>query len=67
LKNELWFGKCSLATTYWPKAKKDAWKTLSTAFVENKDFIRNIIGPDEELIAQSINLNNLLHRKLKAT
>ncbi len=57
----------NLATTYWPKAKKDAWKTLSTAFVENKDFIRNIIGPDEELIAQSINLNNLLHRKLKAT
>ena len=57
----------NLATTYWPKAKKDAWKTLNTALNENKDFIRHIIGTDEELIALSTNLDNLLHRKLKAT
>ena len=57
----------NLATTYWPKAQKNAWKTLSTALIENKDFVRDIIGTDEELIVQSTNLNNLLHRKLKAT
>jgi hypothetical protein len=57
----------NLATTYWPKAKKNAWKTLSTALIENKDYVRDIIGTDEELIVQSTNLNNLLHRKLKAT
>jgi len=57
----------NLAATYWPKAKKDAWKTLTTALIENKDFIGDIIGADEQLITQSTNLNNLLHRKLKAS
>jgi hypothetical protein len=55
------------ATTYWPKVKKNAWKTLSTALIENKDYVRYIIGTDEELIVQSTNLNNPFHCKLKAT
>ena len=56
----------NLATTYWPKTKKDAWKKLNAALRENRNFIRDIIGIDEDLIAQSKNLNHLLQRKLKA-
>ena len=57
----------NLTTTYWPKAKKDAWKKLNATLQEKKDFIKGIIGIDEDLSAKLISLNNLLHTNLKAT
>lgn len=56
----------NLTTTYWPKAKKHAWKILNATLQEKNDFIRGIIGTDENLSVLLINLNNLLHSKLKA-
>lgn len=56
----------NLTTTYWPKAKKDAWKALNATLQEKNDFIRGIIGTDENLSVLLMNLNNLLHSKLKA-
>jgi len=57
----------NLATSYWPKAKRKAWKMLYETLQENNDFISAIIGTGKDLSAQLINLNELLHGKLKAT
>ncbi|MBW2742039.1 MAG: transposase [Deltaproteobacteria bacterium] len=57
----------NLTTTYWTKAKKDAWKTLNATLQEKNDFIRGIIGTDENLSVLLMNLNNLLHSKLKVS
>ena len=57
----------NLATSYWPKAKRKAWDVLYKTLQENNDFILAIIGTDKNLSAQLINLNKLLHGKLKAT
>ena len=57
----------NLATSYWAKAKKKAWNALKTTLQENNEFIRGIIGADEDLSTQFINLSNLLHSNLKAS
>jgi len=57
----------NLTTDYWPRAKKKAWSTLMTTLQQKNDYIKSIIGTDEDLNIQLTNLNNLLHRNLKAT
>ena len=57
----------NLATSYWPKAKKKSWNILKTTLQENNEFIRGIIGADEKLSSQLINLSNLLHSNIEAS
>lgn len=57
----------NLATSYWLKAKRKAWYVLYETLQENNDFITAIIGTEKDLRVQLINLNKLLHCKLKAT
>ncbi len=57
----------NLATSYWLKAKRKAWHVLDETLQENNDFITAIIGTEKDLRVQLINLNKLLHCKLKAT
>ena len=59
-------GMLNLATAYWSKAKKKARNTLNATLQEKDDFIKGIIGADENLSVQLISLNNLLHTKLNA-
>ena len=57
----------NLATSYWAKAKTKAWNALKTTLQENNAFIKGIIGADEDLSAQFLNLNNLLRSNLEAS
>lgn len=57
----------NLATSYWAKAKKKAWNALKTTLQENDEFIKGIIGADEDLSTQFLNLNNLLRRNLEVS
>lgn len=57
----------NLATTYWSKLKKDVWVTLKSTLQEKNDFIRLIIGVDEQIDTLLTKLNNLLHINLMAT
>jgi len=56
----------NLATSYWQKAKRKSWNGLYETLQENNDFVTEIIGTGKDLSAQLINLNKLLHGKLKA-
>lgn len=57
----------NLATTFWSKPKKGVWATLKSTLQEKDDFIRGIIGVDEQLDILLTKLNNLLHINLMAT
>ena len=57
----------NLTATYWTKVKKNAWKKLKETLYERNDFIKGIIGNDEDLNMLLINLNSRLHTKLKAS
>jgi hypothetical protein len=57
----------NLTTTYWTKVKKNAWNILKTTLQERDNFIKGIIRTDEDLNVLLINLNTLLHTKLKAS
>ena len=57
----------NLATSYWQKAKRKAWKVLYETLQKSNDFITAIIGTDETLNALLINSSKLLLHKLKAT
>jgi transposase len=57
----------NLATTYWSKPKKDDWTTLKSTLQEKDDFIRGIIGGDEQLDILLTKLNNLIYTNLMAT
>ena len=57
----------NLATSYWQKAKRKAWKVLYETLQKSNDFITAIIGTDETLNALLINSSKLILHKLKAT
>lgn len=56
----------NLTTSYWPMAQRNMWNLLQTTLVEKADFIKGIIGTDENLNDLLVNLNGILHTKLKA-
>jgi len=56
----------NLTTSYWPMAQRNMWNLLQTTLVEKDDFIKGIIGTDENLNDLLVNLNGILHSKLKA-
>jgi transposase len=55
----------NLTTSYWPMAKKNMWNLLQTTLLENDDFIKGIIGDDENRNDLLVNLNGILQSKLK--
>ena len=57
----------NLTTTYWTKVQRNAWYMLKTTLREKDDFIRGIIGTEEDPNISLTNLNALLHTKLGAT
>lgn len=55
----------NLTTSYWPMAQRNMWNLLQTTLVEKDDFIKGIVGTDENLNDLLVNLNGILHSKLK--
>lgn len=55
----------NLTTSYWPMAQKNMWNLLQTTLLENDDFIKGIIGDDENRNDLLVNLNGILQSKLK--
>jgi hypothetical protein len=46
-------------------AQKNMWNLLQTTLLENDDFIKAIIGDDENRNDLLVNLNGILQSKLK--
>ena len=57
----------NLVMKYWSKPKLDAWRTLYDTLQNKKDFIRSVIGKEENMEVLFERLNNELHINLRAT